>query len=459
MKTLSIVIGIILLITALGGLVMLAPMTDDDGDRLGIIVTISPQKEFARQVGGDRLKITVMVPSGEDPHTYEPTTGQMKDVARAELYFKVGSGVEFEKVWMDTITEQNPDMFVVDGHEGIELIPINGEAGEYNLTGVAEDLFEYGPFKDVPSGRNNSDAPAIEGGDRCFNISFNQQGKNEGDGNWSGVLKFDPGEQGEFVVFLEHDVGELNFTFKNEEGREIEPGEQHEREQARHEDEEDEEDHHFEWYGTFDLEEDNHTLEFGPTGKESCKVVILEKHGEEHYHDETGGVRGAAHDHGALDPHIWMSPRNARVMVLNLLDGLIEIDPENAAYYTANGEEYLARLDDLHDNMTENLDPYRGKKFMVYHPAFGYLAHEYGLTQLAVEDDGKEPTQAGLQSLIEQAREEDIGVIFVSPQFNEHNARVIADEIDGHVVSIDSLAGNYLENMQLISEKLTKGFE
>ncbi|MCK4613167.1 MAG: zinc ABC transporter substrate-binding protein, partial [Thermoplasmata archaeon] len=121
MKNLVLLMGLIVVAAVLNAGCL---DSDDDDDRIGVIVTILPQKEFVERVGGDRVKVTVMVPPGQSPHTYEPTPGQMKEVARAGLYFKVGSGVEFETVWMDTLKEQNSNMEIVDGHKGITLIPM-----------------------------------------------------------------------------------------------------------------------------------------------------------------------------------------------------------------------------------------------------------------------------------------------------------------------------------------------
>ena len=91
---------------------------------------------------------------------------------------------------------------------------------------------------------------------------------------------------------------------------------------------------------------------------------------------------------------------------------------------------------------------------MVYHPAFGYFAEEYGLTMLPIAAEGKEPTPADLVRLIEQARDHDAKVIFASPQFNPESARVIADAIGGKVVFVDPLAGDYIENLRGLLENL-----
>ncbi len=89
---------------------------------LRAVTTIPPLADFLEHVGGGLVQVTIMVPAGASPHTYEPTPGQMSEVAHADVYFKVGSGVEFELVWLDKLIAQNPEMPVVDCSRGIELI-------------------------------------------------------------------------------------------------------------------------------------------------------------------------------------------------------------------------------------------------------------------------------------------------------------------------------------------------
>jgi zinc transport system substrate-binding protein len=97
---------------------------------IGVLVTIVPQVEMVEFIGGEYIDVTVMVPPGESPHSFEPTPEQMKKVAQAMAYFKVGSGVEFEVVHMDTILEQNSDLQVFDCSEDVSVISFDQHYGE-----------------------------------------------------------------------------------------------------------------------------------------------------------------------------------------------------------------------------------------------------------------------------------------------------------------------------------------
>jgi zinc transport system substrate-binding protein len=268
-------------------------------DKIGVVVTILPQADFVENVGGEKVDVTVMVPPGADPHTYEPTPSQLVKVSKAKMYAKVGSGIEFELAWMDKIIEQNKAMLVVDCSKGIQMM-----------------------------------------------------------------------------------------------------------EMEEHHDDEDDSEHH---------------------------------QGE--------------------DPHIWLSPKNAKLMVENICSGLAQVDPQNEAYYTRNRDEYLAKLDALDKDIQEGLSGLKNRRFIVLHPAWGYFARDYNLEQIPIEIGGKEPSAKDVANLIQRAEEQNIKIIFASPEFNPRSAEVIAKEIGGRVVFIDPLAKDYIKNMRLVLDEFVQVME
>ena len=249
-------------------------------NKILVAVTILPEAEFVEKVGGERVKVVVMIPPGASPHTYEPTPKQLVEVSKAKIYFKVGSGVDFELAFMDKIIEVSRNIKVVDCSEGIR---------------------------------------------------------------------------------------------------------------------------------------------------------VLDK-----------------------DPHIWLSPRNARIMVKNIYDALVQIDPENKDYYYQNMKSYIQELDNLDKEITRILANVTNRCFMIYHPAWGYFARDYNLTQIPVEKEGKKPTIQGLMALIDQARKLKMKVIFVSPQFDVKKAETIAESIHGKTVFLDPLAKDYVKNLRSAALELAR---
>jgi zinc transport system substrate-binding protein len=255
----------------------------ETGDTLKIIASITTVGDFVRQIGGNKVEVTIMVPPGYEPHTYEPTTGQMVTVSNAVAYVKVGSGIEFETAWMDDILALNKNMTVIDCAAGVDII------GE--------------------------------------------------------------------------------------------------------------------------------------------------------------------------DPHIWNSPANAQQMVLNIYNGLIAIDPANSDYYLANYENYIEELEELKNYISGLFAGYQNRNFLIYHPAFGYFAAEYNLTQLSVEEEGKETTAQKIQQCIDDARSNNLNYIFASPYETSAYAQTIADGIGGSVLYLDPLPSIYIANMRSVAASIALELE
>jgi len=255
---------------------------EDQSDKIGIVVSIPPYSEWAMAVGGEMVNVTILVPEGQSPHTYEPTPEQMIKVSKARIWIKNGVGLEF---WADKIVESNSDLDIVDISKDVDLIP-------------------------------------------------------RGDG---------------------------------------------------------------------------------------------------------------------YDAHLWLSIEIAKKGVEQIYDALVVIDPENEDYYRENMEEYLDELNELDMFVKDRIGIDSQKMFIVFHPAWTYFARDYGLVQIPIEEEGKEPGPERLANIVDQARENGISVIFVEPQFSDNDAKVIANEIGGVVVSINPLSSNYIENTRTMVEALVEG--
>ncbi len=273
---------------------------------LTVAVTILPQKQFVERIAGEHARVIVLVPPGASPHTHEPTPKQLEEISNAAVYVKVGSGIDFERAWMDKLSRVNPHMTVVDSSAGIRMIT------------VAED--------------DNDEVAIIP---------------------------------------------------------------------------------------------DVHTRESA---------------------DEAGA-----------DPHIWLSPKNARIMVENTYQGLARADPLYKEEYRTNADTYLKELDALDAEITREISRQQIRIFMVYHPAWSYFARDYGLLQIPIETDGKDPSPAGIENLIRQAKEGNITVIFASPEYSTKSATVIAREIGGSVTLVSPLEEDYLGNIRNISQAFIRG--
>jgi zinc transport system substrate-binding protein len=268
-----------------------------------VFVSILPQQYFVERVGGDRVKVSVMVAPGANPATYEPKPGQMAKMAGARIYFAVG--VPFESVWLEKFASANPGMKIVGTDAGI-------------------------------------------------------------------------------------------------------------------------------------------------------RKIQMASHG----HGEQKASDGTRYRHTVTDPHVWTSPPLVKIMAENIRDALIGADPENKSVYDDNCEQFIREIDELDSRLRELFSEIKPPKaFMVFHPSWGYFAAAYGLKQIPVEMEGKNPKPAYLGRLIDRARADGIKVIFVQPQFSAKSAKIVADAIGGRVVHADPLARNWGENLIRQAEQFRSAME
>ncbi len=163
--------------------------------------------------------------------------------------------------------------------------------------------------------------------------------------------------------------------------------------------------------------------------------------------DTLAGLDLAPGDHGSVDPHVWLSPRLAAAQAATIRDALTAADPAGREAYHLGYRALAADLEAAGRRVAQILAPHRGRRFYIFHPAWGYFAREAGLEQVAVEVDGKEPTARRLAALVEGARSEGARAVFAQPHVSTAAARSLAREIGAEVVVIDELAADYLDNL------------
>jgi zinc transport system substrate-binding protein len=174
---------------------------------------------------------------------------------------------------------------------------------------------------------------------------------------------------------------------------------------------------------------------------------------DQHHNNESGHDENRRNT-GILDPHIWLSPRLVMIQARTMLDSLQTLDPAHRADYEANYNAFISEISKLDTELKNIFSGNHGRPFMVFHPAWGYFAESYGLKQIPVEIEGKNPKPAQLKSLIEFANTNDINAIFVQPQFSAKSAEVIARGIGGRVVVADPLSADWAANLRKVSREI-----
>jgi len=140
---------------------------------------------------------------------------------------------------------------------------------------------------------------------------------------------------------------------------------------------------------------------------------------------------------GHFDPHVWLSPKNAIKIVNSIFKGLAQIEPEGTALYKENRDAYIKELERLDTEVKEILSDLKTRVFVVHHSAWAYFARDYNLTQIALEEGGKEPTVEELIKIIEAVKAEGIKAIFAELQFDIRQLEAITKELGVEIILVD----------------------
>ena len=161
------------------------------------------------------------------------------------------------------------------------------------------------------------------------------------------------------------------------------------------------------------------------------------------------------HCHHGVDPHIWCSPKQLKIMASNAHSAIIAAMPDSLHYtiaYTALNEQ----LDILDNDVAQLSDNASLPYFIIYHPALTYLARDYGLEQVAIENDGKEASAKRLAQIISQARTDGIKSVFYQSEFPASCVEVVCDDIGANAVEINPLSEDIFTNIREITRLITE---
>lgn len=174
---------------------------------------------------------------------------------------------------------------------------------------------------------------------------------------------------------------------------------------------------------------------------------------------ERGADEGRHHHEEGYDPHIWLAPSFLKTQARTIAGALGDADPDHAGDYETNLAAFVKDIEATDSRIRDALKPFAGRTFYVFHPAYGYFADAYGLKQMPVEIEGKSPAPRQLQALIQQAKADNVRIVFAQPQFAEKSAARIAESIGGAVVAMDPLAKDVLKNLEDMAAKIQGAFE
>jgi len=158
------------------------------------------------------------------------------------------------------------------------------------------------------------------------------------------------------------------------------------------------------------------------------------------------------------DPHIWLNPKLLSIQASAVAEALSAADPTNRTHYQANLHRLNVRLEILDEEIRQSLAPFTGRRFFVFHPSWGYFAREYGLRQVAIEIEGREPSDLELTRLLTEASRAQATTVFVQPQIHGRAAQAFAEAIGARVETLDPLAADVAGNLAETTATLIEAF-
>ena len=159
---------------------------------------------------------------------------------------------------------------------------------------------------------------------------------------------------------------------------------------------------------------------------------------------------------GGIDPHIWTSPKTMKKLLFNTTKILTSQIPELEKEILQNSKRLEKELNSLDSLYKETLRPYKGQSFIIFHPAYTYLARDYGIQQISIEHKGKEPSAKWLSEIIQTIKNQNIKAIFVQEEFDKRNAEIIAKELNIEIIEVHPLKENYEQEMMTLLNNLVK---
>ncbi len=191
------------------------------------------------------------------------------------------------------------------------------------------------------------------------------------------------------------------------------------------------------------LQDSHHELEIVDTTTGLTRIPIAE-HG---------------HDHGELDPHLWLDPQLMTAQVMVMAKHLATLLPDDSSAIKARADSLSTVLLNLDQQIRRELASIKGRDIFVFHPSFGYFARAYGLHQVAIEQGGLDPSPRHLGQVLDNIKAQGARAVFAQPQFSLGSARAVARETGVPMIVLDPLASDYVNNMLSMAHTIREALD
>ncbi|MEA2072349.1 MAG: zinc ABC transporter substrate-binding protein [Campylobacterota bacterium] len=389
---------------------------------VNVIVSILPQQTFVQKIGGDKVNVTAMVKPGSNPHSYEPKPSQMRALSKADVYFPIN--LEFENAWLDKFAQQNQNMQFFDMTEGLELMNMVAHTHSHHKSSTP---YEWTGLFELQKGKYQWSFSKVAGqyadpAMKFLIIEVTDKSKNP-------IDKYKTQAKKLFDTNTALSVKDRDTLTSNN------------------------------GYYLLNFDAQKEKTVFNLDIKKDAQYLFFTQHFPSEFKDKEHFLKDVTHKdikptttspkaESKFDPHTWTSPANVTIMAKNIYNTLVKLDKDNEAYYRKNYENFIEEIELTDKKIRKILSSLpNNSKIMVFHPSWGYFARDYGLTQLTIEVEGKEPKPKMLEKIIKKAKQEKVKAIFTQVEFSDKSAKAIANELNIKVLKETPLAKEWSNNL------------
>lgn len=184
------------------------------------------------------------------------------------------------------------------------------------------------------------------------------------------------------------------------------------------------------------------------------KLIIVDTSKGIPFIDGEDYVHGDHVHKGGIDPHVWTSPKSMLTVLKNTQEALINTFPKQKEDILHRGQQLEEKMRALDEVFKVKIESFTNKSFFIFHPAYTYLARDYGLEQISIEHEGNEPSAQWLRKLIDKGRELKVKTIFIQEEFDKRNAQLLASELNISTVQVNPLSEDWENEMRQTLIKL-----
>ncbi|MFH0875635.1 MAG: zinc ABC transporter substrate-binding protein [archaeon] len=421
--------------------------TEKTSDKITVVTTIFPLYEFAKEVGGNKADVTLLLPPGTEAHTYDPKPSDINKIEKADVFVYIGAGME---PWAHDIIEgtSNLKLTLLDASSKVTLLKSDLHGEHSHEHEGEEHAFEWAGVFDLKAGEYKWSFAKVDGkyADPAMKMAIIKSTEIESVESEAIELfesETDSAKEHNGILTPKGIAYKLNF----DENKEVTVFTVKIEQEGKYA--------FFTEHMPFEFEAGEH---FFKDNSGNNMVPIIEEPESVHDHAHEHGTAEEGHQHGEYDPHFWLDFSNDIKVVDAIAETFSQKDPANKEYYLANAQSYKQKLLALDTKYKQELKTCKQKEFITGgHNAYAYLAKSYGIeyrSAFGISPDS-EPTPKAIKEIADLTKEHGIKYILFEELVSPRMAEAIAEQTGAKTMVLNPghnlLKGEFVQGVTFIS--------